>query len=63
MTINKGDVVKLKSGGPWMTVKWTENRHGEDVALCEWFTTDGVNHSEVFGLEQLELKGADQKQK
>lgn len=31
--MNAGDVVKLKSGGPLMTIKFIEN--GE--AYCEWF--------------------------
>jgi len=31
--IQAGDVVQLKSGGPYMTVAWIE----EGEACCEWF--------------------------
>ncbi|MGN6772020.1 MAG: YodC family protein [Rhizobiaceae bacterium] len=31
-----GDVVELKSGGPWMTVISVNMR---DSAVCEWFNT------------------------
>lgn len=44
-----GDVVRLKSGGPDMTVKWAE----EGDAYCEWF--DGkANKGANFTLTSLE---------
>ena len=33
MSVQKSDVVQLKSGGPKMTVSWCE---GEE-ACCQWF--------------------------
>ena len=41
--IKAGSVVKLKSGGPAMTVAWVETRekqYTEDVACCTWFIED-----------------------
>jgi uncharacterized protein YodC (DUF2158 family) len=36
-----GSVVRLKSGGPSMTVKWVGNSHlGEHGAYCQWFVQD-----------------------
>ena len=35
-----GDVVKLKSGGPKMTISWLGANPfgaGEELAKCEWF--------------------------
>jgi uncharacterized protein YodC (DUF2158 family) len=34
MELKPGDTVRLKSGGPVMTIAWIEG--GE--ALCEWFS-------------------------
>lgn len=33
MTFKAGDIVKLKSGGPIMTIAWIEDTE----AYCEWF--------------------------
>jgi uncharacterized protein YodC (DUF2158 family) len=35
--VKPGDVVRLKSGGPLMTVARVDNRSGEMIAVCEWF--------------------------
>lgn len=35
-TFNTGDIVKLKSGGPDMTVQGTANTSGTHV-YCQWF--------------------------
>lgn len=32
-----GDVVQLKSGGPYMTVRWCAERNGVMTAYCDWF--------------------------
>lgn len=46
--IQVGDVVRLKSGGPQMTVKWVE----AGDAYCEWF--DGNKKTgEEFALTSL----------
>lgn len=44
-----GDVVQLRSGGPFMTI-----RHVEDnLVTCEWFE-GAKNHRPTFTLPQLE---------
>ena len=43
MNLNAGDVVKLKSDGPRMTIEKIGPRsstNGEDVAHCVWFDKD-----------------------
>lgn len=48
-SIQAGDVVQLKSGGPRMTVKWVTDGN----AYCEWF--DGKKQAgHPFGVVQLE---------
>lgn len=32
-----GDVVKLKSGGPFMTVTRVEQEGGKAIVFCSWF--------------------------
>ncbi|MGY6251497.1 YodC family protein [Bosea thiooxidans] len=46
---NVGDVVRLKSGGPAMTVEQT----GGKAIRCAWFNGGGYN-SGVFHLSSLE---------
>ncbi|MGE6292203.1 YodC family protein [Aeromonas media] len=50
-----GDVVKLKSGGPDMTVNRIEevNRF-----RCIWFLADGTPQTGVFAPEGLEKSGS-----
>ena len=38
--IKAGDVVKLKSGGPKMTVSWVADELGTLTAGCTWFVKD-----------------------
>jgi uncharacterized protein YodC (DUF2158 family) len=45
-----GDVVRLKSGGPAMTI---EQVHA-DKALCSWFE-GSKTHKQMFPLQALEL--------
>jgi len=55
MTFKVGDVVKLKSGGPLMTVaNPNATAGGHAVIGCTWF--DGKTpHAEMFPAETLEI--------
>jgi len=52
-----GDVVRLKSGGPFMTVRGTNT---DNVVSVEWFESDGSNwhgvRKDSFLLESLVTK-------
>ena len=55
-----GDVVRLKAGGPWMTVSQTDDKPGDSVA-CVWFVmnmtgTWGDIQRMSFGPDVLEVK-------
>lgn len=54
MNFQVGEVVKLKSGGPEMTVK-TIGREGE--IFCMWFTLD-YSVPKVFGFPAQSLEKA-----
>jgi uncharacterized protein YodC (DUF2158 family) len=59
-TIKPGKIVKLKSGGPKMTVARTGKSAltGEDTVWRDWF--DGIKKfEETFAPEALELAAAD----
>lgn len=45
-----GDVVRLKSGGPLMTVR-RRTHYGEYA--CEWFDKNHVGHSDTFAVTSL----------
>jgi uncharacterized protein YodC (DUF2158 family) len=49
-----GDVVKLKSGGPLMTVRWCSEDSGEWTVLCDWFEVTTAK-SQAFVMPQLQL--------
>ena len=50
MTFTPGDVVRLKSGGPKMTVLESD---GEQVQ-CKWFDRNGKLHTENFSAALLD---------
>ena len=53
MNLKIGDVVKLKSGGPAMTVELISRWDGIEKARCQWFSGDKVEQN-VFTEEMLE---------
>jgi uncharacterized protein YodC (DUF2158 family) len=57
--IQEGSVVRLKSGGPWMTAA---DDPEDDLVTCVWFPDHGHEpHSDDFGLATLETKDEDQR--
>ena len=48
-----GDVVRLKSGGPTMTVEWIDTEYGVRVS-CSWFVKETVQNRS-FAPEALEI--------
>lgn len=55
-----GDVVRLKSGGPLMTVTSVGSRYeGSEVeAWCTWFKSGNETTTEVFPFPSLKAEGA-----
>lgn len=45
-----GDVVKLKSGGPIMTIQWINEE--DDSAKCSWFKGNEVGEK-LFAIQSL----------
>ncbi|MHB0929648.1 MAG: DUF2158 domain-containing protein [Candidatus Nanopelagicales bacterium] len=61
LKLNLGDVVKLKSGGPWMTVTRDRTEHGNKLIQVSWF--DGSELVSTFlAKEVLDLNPAAIKQ-
>ncbi len=52
----KGDVVKLNSGGPAMTVNWIGEKFGELKVGCSWFDEKHKLEHSVFCPEMLALE-------
>ncbi|WFB68213.1 DUF2158 domain-containing protein [Chryseobacterium sp. WX] len=50
--IKEGILVKLKSGGPTMTVKF-ESELAEGLWVCNWFAGDQLNEA-TFSEDQLD---------
>jgi uncharacterized protein YodC (DUF2158 family) len=50
-----GDVVRLKSGGPNMTVEKYGNYSGERKCLCKWFDDKNKFDQRVFSDAELEI--------
>jgi uncharacterized protein YodC (DUF2158 family) len=51
-----GDVVRLKSGGPKMTITQLLTQKGQPTCVCQWFA-DGTNKNEAaaFPAEALAI--------
>ena len=57
-TFKIGDIVRLKSGGPDMTVTSVGQRHEESSqisAWCTWFPAPDSRKTEVLPIEALDL--------
>ena len=59
MELHVGDVVKLKSGSPEMTVyeypvKLIDGRENLKEAKCQWFDVEGKLSKGTFSIETLE---------
>jgi uncharacterized protein YodC (DUF2158 family) len=54
--LKKGDLVKLKSDGPTMTVKY---KMGDGTWECSWFNTDYELKSGYFTEQQLLILNQD----
>jgi uncharacterized protein YodC (DUF2158 family) len=50
MNFKKGDTVRLKSGGPLMTVVETKGNQ----LLCQWFDKNEALQSRLFDVESLD---------
>ncbi len=52
-----GDVVRLKSGGPNMTVDkcWTDEASGEEKVKCSWMDSSGNRRWTQFHPDAVEL--------
>lgn len=58
--IAAGGVVRLKSGGPWMTVAREPDQNGE--TQCVWFGADGIEQrADDFAAVTLEVKDEDRR--
>lgn len=57
-----GDVVRLKSGSPLMTVEKNNYNQKENECRCQWFRDDEVRYA-VFNSNMLELKTKSRKGK
>lgn len=57
--VKVGDVVKLKSGGPKMTVTSIEDHMGTPSVFCEWFDEKNTQQSGVFALTSVKPAGND----
>lgn len=50
-----GDLVKLKSGGPWMTVTKDKPEQGSKFVQASWFDASALNR-DIFHKDALEAK-------
>jgi uncharacterized protein YodC (DUF2158 family) len=55
--LTKGDVVRLKSGGPLMTIKSVGDHYGTQTVWCVWFDQKVVQQSGSFPIEAVEKDG------
>jgi len=53
--MNIGDLVRLKSGGPKMTVREVGKNPDGAWAICEWFDSDRDSQRRAFVAETLEV--------
>lgn len=54
MNFSKGDTVRLKSGGPTMTIENIQTIKGNVNIVCTWFDKDNKYFSQSFSPEAIE---------
>lgn len=50
--LGEGDVVRLNSGGPKMTVLQTKSG---DTVNCQWFDRNGKIHTQDFSIKMISV--------
>lgn len=51
-----GQIVRLKSGGPKMTIKASESSGDEaPIWACQWFDRNGKLHNDSFQEDMLDI--------
>ncbi|MGA8221158.1 MAG: DUF2158 domain-containing protein [Candidatus Acidiferrales bacterium] len=53
--IKQGTMVKLKAGGPLMTVNFLENLGDTEEAACTWFDDKHTSHRGCFPVSSLKV--------
>lgn len=54
--LSVGDTVRLKSGGPTMTITTIDSPYGADLqAFCTWFKSSNETTTQYFPFEALVL--------
>jgi uncharacterized protein YodC (DUF2158 family) len=59
--LKAGDVVRLRTGGPDMTVEEISETGGGTVYRCCWFTENGALHHSTFSAHSLVPAQAEEK--
>jgi uncharacterized protein YodC (DUF2158 family) len=54
--MKKGDRVRLRSGGPMMTVVALGGIFRDGEVQCEWFSTGGLKNEDWFAIATLMLE-------
>jgi len=50
-----GQIVRLKSGGPKMTIKGSDKDAGSGTWACQWFDRNGKIQSDTFPEDMLDI--------
>jgi len=54
-TFKTGDVVRLKSGSPKMTIKGPDDSVGDDAWAVQWINRNGKLQSDSFHADMLDI--------
>jgi uncharacterized protein YodC (DUF2158 family) len=60
LEVRAGDVVRLKSGGPWMTAERVDYRPEHPYAHCLWMDSRKMIRSAFIKLDALEIAGLEE---
>lgn len=57
--IKIGDIVRLKSGGPYMTVQQFKDKSinsDNNFILCKWFDSNNISRQDWFEVNSLSVR-------